>query len=185
MGRGGETRGSGIIRKFAVIVTFLFSAQFTAPQGFTQTEQPVETQGEASGAQVPIPVEQPAYEYYYWPEEDLNNFGLSTMGDGKSGSTLGQDTKRRSNLEVNAPLKSKKRKGENADNLAETEDGQESNEPLYTEPLNEPRAHEPSGKAMYEWQDEDGTIHITNNLGSVPLEYQKDFFESQDPDTGQ
>ena len=157
-----------------------------APQGFTQTGESV---GEASGTEAPIAIEQPAYKYYYWPEEDLNNFSLSTMGDGKSGSTLGQDTKRRSNLEVNPSLKSKKEnyiKSENREEEGEKQEADtESTQPLYIEPADKPRAHGPSGNPIYEWKDEDGTIHITNVLGNVPLEYQKDFFESESGETGQ
>jgi len=167
------------MRKFALIVTFLFSAQFTAAQGFAQSEESADTQGEASGAEAPVVIEQPAYEYYYWPEEDLNNFGLSTMGDGKSGSTLGQDTQRKSNIEVNSSLRSKKENEKMPENGEESEADTKQAKPLYTEPADKPSSHSASGNPIYQWKDEEGNIHVTNELGKVPLEYQKEVLESQ------
>ena len=155
---------------------------FTAPPGFTQTTESGETESQKAIDESPIVIEQPAYEYYYWPEEDLNNFSLSTMGQGKSGSTLGDKSQRTSNIEANSYLKSKKENKENKDNadsLEKTETGKEPSEPLYVEPVDKPRASSPSRKPIYEWKDEDGTLHITNDLGKVPPEYQNQFYESE------
>ncbi len=107
------------------------------------------------------------------------------MGNGKSGSTLGEKTRRTSNIEANAYLKSKKENKENADSEENTEAGTESREPLYVEPVAQPRAHSASEKPIYEWTDENGTLHITNDLGQVPPEYQNQFYESEPQDSGQ
>ena len=83
------------------------------PQVSAHAQEQVETESEEAIEQAPVVIEQPAYEYFYWPEEDLNNFGLSTMGEGKSGSTLGTSSGRTSNIEANEYLRSKKKSATN------------------------------------------------------------------------
>jgi hypothetical protein len=173
------------IKTFTLAV-ILFTVLFTAVPDFAQTTESAETtESQKAIEEAPRVVEQPAYEYYYWPEEDLNNFGLSTMGNGKSGSTLGEKTRRTSNIEANAYFKSRKENNDNAGNEDQPEDSKESNEPTYIEPVAQPRAHSASEKPIYEWTDENGTIHITNDLGQVPPEYQNQFYESEPQDSGQ
>lgn len=166
----------------AIILTFLL----TATVGFTQTTESGESESQEALEQAPKVIEQPAYEYYYWPEEDLNNFDLSTMGSGKSGSTLGDKSKRTSNVEANEYLKSRKEeRQEKTDSKEDTESAKKSSEPLYVEPVEKPLTNSPSGKPIYEWKDENGTLHMTNDLGKVPTEYQNQFFESETQDSGQ
>ncbi len=136
------------------------------------------------GAGAPVVIEQQPYEYYYWPEENLDNFGLSTLGRGQGGSTLGRDLRRKSNLEVNSP---KEPPGEEGDADDESEDT-ESGTMLYppeeaaddSGAINN-EAPEPSPKEseFYEWVDEKGNVHITNNIGDVPLEYQKEIYDGK------
>jgi hypothetical protein len=120
-----------------------------------------------------------------YPYEDLNPFGLSTLGPGDDeynteGSTLGTDLKRKSNIEVNQP---RERKQPEVTNEEETVSGgeesageggeeavevipEESSEVLTPSPLSKT-------SGFYKWVDKDGVLHITDNPGSVPQEYQE------------
>lgn len=168
------------------LIAILFSVLFTATPGFSQTTESGESESQQAIEEAPKVIEQPAYEYYYWPEEDLNNFDLSTMGSGKSGSTLGDKSKRTSNIEANSYLKSQKEnQQEKTDSEEGTESTKKSSEPLYVEPVEKPSAQSPSGNPIYEWKDENGTLHMTNDLGKVPPEYQNQFFESEPEGPGQ
>lgn len=107
------------------------------------------------------------------------------MGEGKSGSTLGDKSKRTSNIEVNSYLKSKREEQQDKPEDTESSDAtKEPSEPQYIEPVEKTNVNTPSGKPIYEWKDENGTLHISNDLGNVPPEYQNQFFESesQEPD---
>ncbi len=121
-----------------------------------------------------------------YPREDLDPFGYSTLG-GTSGlgnredtSTLGTDTRRKSNIEVNKPRERKSLEEETGATEEQTETGFTESEPAselqsigYTSPARK--------GGLYTWKDENGVVHVTNDLGSVPLEYQDQVIkESQD-----
>ena len=108
------------------------------------------------------------------------------MGEGKSGSTLGDKSKRTSNIEVNSYLKSKKEEQQDEPGDIESSDtAKEPSKPRYIEPVEKTKVNTPSGKPIYEWKDENGTLHISNDLGTVPTEYQNQFYESESEGTGQ
>lgn len=122
----------------------------------------------------------------YFPQKDLNNFELSTLGgkglgERKEGSTLGGGTKQKSNAEVNKPKE--KNETEGAAAQAGTESGVETNTATAgtgetsqvnsnesTETLSTP-LNKSSG--LYTWKDRNGVVHVTNNMGSVPAEYRE------------
>lgn len=149
------------------------------PLLIAQAQESGESQSEEAIQEAPVVIQEPAYEYFYWPEEDLNNFGLSTMGEGKSGSTLGTSTGRTSNIEANEYLRNSKE----ARNKAKAQDEMkpESVKPTEQQDIYEApqpaSSKTPSGNPIYEWRDEDGNLHMTNELGKVPPEYQDQFFE--------
>lgn len=173
--------GSSKIR-ITLFFTIFFIAGFHSYTSFGQTAESPETQSEEALEEAPKVIEQPAYEYFYWPEEDLNNFGLSTMGQGKSGSTLGEKSRRTSNVEANAYLKSSKE--DKAETIDNTVPAKKPVEPIYTEPVEKPSAHPASDKPIYEWRDENGTLHMTNDLGKVPPEYQDQIYETINEEPG-
>ena len=181
MNRPHYERRTDILR-YIVCISFI-ALFFPVPDGRSQTNDPSETPGEEAIDQAPKTIEQPAYEYYYWPEEDLNNFGLSTIGEGKSGSTLGDKSKRTSNIEANEYLRSAKENRENTGEQEKEESQNEQAEPLIVEPVERSISGAPSDRPMYEWKDKDGNLHITNDLGKVPQEYQDQVYEARD--TGQ
>jgi hypothetical protein len=112
-----------------------------------------------------------------YPREDLDPFGYSTLGgtsglgDWEDTSTLGTDTKRKSNIEVNKPRERKTVEEVTGATEEQTETG--FTEP---EPDSEPQSigyTSPARKGgLYTWKDENGVVHVTNDLGSVPLKYQ-------------
>jgi hypothetical protein len=146
----------------------------------TGTEESVEENAEIpqGSSQDIVTIEEPAYEYFYWPNEDLNSFGLSSMGSGKSGTTLGTGSQRTSNLEVNPPPKRHQEdKGAEFD-----ETGGDGPIPPGEEYTDAPGAviETPSNPAsdnpIYKWVDDEGNLHITNNLGDVPAEYREELY---------
>ena len=148
--------------------------------GQTQPQEGAESPEQTASEPVVIP-EQP-YEYYYWPEEDLDNFGLSTLGQGQGGSTLGRGLQRKSNIEVNSP-KGPPQAVEDAEGKSGDEDGDTDLFPPEETgddgtAVNEaPPAGPKKESEFYEWVDEKGNVHITNNIGDVPLEYQKEIYD--------
>lgn len=167
-------------------IIFLMSSFVLSPM------EPVLAQTESEGSvkentesQIPqgssediVTIEEPAYEYFYWPNEDLNNFGLSTMGSGKSGTTLGTGSERTSNLEINPPRKLHQGdKGTESDDTGG--DGPIPSGEGYSDmpgAMIETPSNPASGKPIYKWVDDEGNLHITNNLGDVPMEYQEELY---------
>ena len=132
------------------------------------------TQSPSGGSQNPVVLQQqPDFpNYMVYPSEDLNPFGLSTI-DKSSGmdyrddsSTLGVSSKGPSNIEVNTPReKVPQKEGEEA--------GEEEIEDIGLS--SESVSSVSSGKSgkVYTWKDDKGVLHVSNNLGSVPIEYQQ------------
>jgi hypothetical protein len=134
----------------------------------------------AEGSRPQVIGEQP-YKYYYWPEVNLNNFGLSTLGNGQGGNTMGRSLKRKSNLEVNSPQQPEKssRYAEESPGMVFSPEGEDIDSETVIE--EEAPRTPASEKPIYEWVDEQGTLHITNNIGDVPLKYLKDIRKQQEP----
>ena len=107
------------------------------------------------------------------------------MGEGKSGSTLGTRSGRTSNVEANEYLRSKKENREKKEADAEKPQEISPADQPYEEVSETLSTSSPSGKPMYEWRDENGTLHISNDLGNVPPEYQDQLFEAQTESSGE
>ncbi len=159
----------------------------TEPGG-GQTQPEEGAQSSEQTASEPAVIEQQPYEYYYWPEEDLDNFGLSTLGQGQGGSTLGRGLQRKSNIEVNSP-----KEPPQAEEDEEGKSGDESGDTDLFPPdetgdegaaVNESPPAAPKESEFYEWVDEKGNVHITNNIGDVPPEYQKEIYDRKSAPEG-
>jgi hypothetical protein len=108
--------------------------------------------------------------YYYWPDENLNPFGMSSLGNEGGGSTFGKSTERPSNLQVNPPMREQMQDEVQGDDLTKNpaiEDTLRSEEPIS---IGTPSAAVKKGP-IYKWVDDKGVIHVTNDLGSVPPKY--------------
>lgn len=154
----------------AVIVSFEAAAQEAGGEGSGEEAQ----QAAPESAGGPIVIEEQPYEYYYWPDENLNNFGLSSMGQG---TTMGKTPERKSNLEAN-PVKPKPTPA--PEDEEEIPPGESIDAGTAAEP-NAGRQTGASGAAFYKWVDEKGELHITNNVGEVPLEYQQQIYQQEAP----
>jgi len=147
--------------------------------------KPPAAQQPSSGSQETVIIQeesQPPW-FYYWPQENLNPFGMSSLGENsggmgsEAGSTLGTSSRRPSNLEVNPPRRNR-----------QTNDVIPSDEELLVAPPVDAAPDETisnqftgeidsnlspsegSGK-IYQWFDENGVLHVTNELNSVPIQY--------------
>jgi hypothetical protein len=157
---------------------------FPAGPVFAQTgaedsvEENAESQNPQGSSEDIVTIEQPAYEYFYWPNEDLNSFGLSTMGSGKSGTSMGTESERTSNLQVNPP--SKRHQDDKGTEFDEAGgDGPIPSGEEYPDAPGsaiETPSNPVSNNPIYKWVDDDGNLHITNNLGDVPTEYQEEVY---------
>lgn len=174
------------MRAEPVIYIILIAAMFLIPEALAQTQESdppgdrTENETSPDPSEPVIDIEEQPYKYYYWPDEDLNNFGLSSMGSGQGGTTLGRDSERKSNLEINPRGKPEKK---DEQEVSEEEVG--SSETTLSAPTTEetetgsdytsnPASHSP----IFKWVDDEGNIHITNNIGDVPLKYQEDYYKS-------
>lgn len=131
-----------------------------------------ETQAAPGGGGAPVVIEEEPYEYYYWPDEDLDNFGLSSMG---RGTTMGKTPERKSNLEAN-PVKPGPTPA--PEDEEEVPPGESPGAGTAAEP-DAGRQTGASGAAFYKWVDDKGELHITNNIGEVPLEYQRQIYRQE------
>lgn len=135
-------------------------------------------------------------EYIVTPREDLNPYDLSTMEksedmDYREGAgTLGTTDKRSSNVEINEALKQRKKEREKAKqkeeeqkqkkggpeaNVGQPDDGGgvEVSGPSAAGDLSSPGVR----AGLFTWTDENGVLHVTNDLGQVPMEYQVEALE--------
>lgn len=153
----------------AAILSFGTTAQESEGEGGGE-----ETQAVPGGGGAPIVIEEEPYEYYYWPDEDLDNFGLSSMG---RGTTMGETPERKSNLEAN-PVKPRPTPApEEGD---ETPPGESPGAGTAAEP-DAGRQTGASGTHFYKWVDDKGGLHFTNNIGEVPPEYRQQIYRRETP----
>ncbi len=68
-----------------------FAQDGDAGPGVEETLPQEGTQGPEHSAGEPAIVPEEPYKYYYWPEENLDNFGLSTLGSGARGEHSGAE----------------------------------------------------------------------------------------------
>jgi hypothetical protein len=140
-----------------------------APDGGSAGNQPP-----TGGSQQPaiIQGESDAPWYYYWPDENLNPFGMSTLGNDEGGSTLGKSTKRPSNLQVNPPMQEEMPDENNIDDVTNTKNISDEDTLSPQESISVGSPSTPAKKGpMYKWVDDNGVIQVTNDLGSVPTKY--------------
>ncbi len=157
--------------------------QLTSPTS-QMPSQGTQTPPQGTGSQ-PGQIVNPLYPPYF-PPENLDNFGLSTLGnkglgERKQGSTLGVGTKQKTNEELNKP-----REKEGTEGTAEqkgTESGVETNATTAgveeNPQVNPSETNEALSTSMnknsgfYTWKDKNGVVHVTNNIGSIPTEYRE------------
>ncbi|HVY54750.1 MAG TPA: hypothetical protein VHC46_03245, partial [Thermodesulfobacteriota bacterium] len=141
--------------------------------GGEETPAQDSNQSPDGGGGEPQIIRQQPYEYYYWPEQNLDNFGLSTLGQGQGGSTLGRSLNRKSNIEANTPKQPAEDENANNGNSGKSEAETElypPDEPDLTDGsvTGEPPPSVPKESEFYEWVDDKGNVHITNNISDVP-----------------
>lgn len=124
-----------------------------------------------------VPQGQPDFpDYIVAPHDSLNPFGLSTMSGSKdveymdSVGTLGTTTKPPSNIEINKPKEQIPEEGADKSNQGSGDSF------IQADIVNQPPSST-SGKhkreSIYRWTDEQGVLHVTNDLGSVPPKHQE------------
>ncbi len=181
----------------SLVLTKGIGAQGTGDTGgdtSTGTQLPSAEEPQASQAPADFPT------YIVRPQESINPFGKSTMGSGvfekdferEEKSTLGVQNKRRSNVELNQPPpkagqalvdEGEEAAGETGEAVGvgeETEGVEAAEETFGAAPTEEGTTEEASSKSptstrkigsVYRWVDENGVMHFTNNVGSVPEQY--------------
>ena len=162
----------------------IFAAIYTPINSFSQSTTggtgmvSPNAQPQSGGSQTPDVLQgQPDFpDYMVTPRDSLNPFGLSTMSGSKdvdyrdSAGTLGTTTKRPSNIEINRPKEQIPK--ESAD---ESNQGSEDSF-IQADVVNKPPSSTSSKnehERLYRWTDEEGVLHVTNDLGTVPPKYQE------------
>jgi hypothetical protein len=137
------------------------------PDGGSGSNQPP-----TGGSQQPAVIqgESDAPWYYYWPDENLNPFGMSTLGTEGGGSTFGKSTERPSNLQVNPAMQDLQNQ-ENFDNVTNKVPLEDTLSPQESISISAPSSTGAKKGPIYKWVDENGVIQVTNDLGSVPTKY--------------
>lgn len=146
---------------FSLLGDVLSQPKGSAPDGGFAggSQQPALNQGES----------EPPW-YYYWPDENLNPYGMSTLGNEGGGSTFGKTTDKPSNLQVNPPMREQMQNQKNADDVTNNvplEDTLSTERPTSVGSPSAPARKGP----MYKWVDDNGVIQVTNDLSSVPSKY--------------
>lgn len=115
-------------------------------------------------------------DYIVAPRDSLNPFGLSTMSGSKdvdyrdSVGTLGTTTKRPSNIEVNKPKQQTPEEG--AEKTSEGSEDSFNQADIVNQPPSSTSGKHKS-ESIYRWTDDQGVLHVTNDLGSVPPKHQE------------
>ncbi len=120
-------------------------------------------------------------DYIVRPSEDLNPYGLSSLGttteegaiDDAAGSLGNKTSNRPSNLDVNKSIQEKKLKEQEEAKAQEPSNNQpvETIEEEAIEYNSVSNSRPKSSSGMIKWVDDNGVQHITNNVGSVPPQY--------------
>jgi hypothetical protein len=164
-----------LLASLVIIAAFYFSfsgyvlsqSMGSAPDGGSAGSQPP-----TGGSQQPAVVQgesEPPW-YYYWPDENLNPFGMSTLGNEGGGSTFGKSTDRPSNLRVNPPMREQKQYEVESEDLRNNPPVQGAVSPDESISVGSPSTPAKKGP-IYQWVDDKGVKHVTNDIGSVPPEY--------------
>lgn len=157
----------------ALLLTAFLSFETTA-QETGEGRGGEETRAAPGDGGAPVVIEEEPYEYYYWPDENLDNFGLSSMG---RGTTMGETPERKSNLEANPVGPKPTPAPEDGDETPPEESIDDSTAPGG----NAGRQTGASGAAFYKWVDDKGGLHFTNNIGEVPPEYREQIYRRETP----
>jgi len=113
----------------------------------------------ASSQESQEPVQPPWF--YFLPTEDPDNFNYSNLGI----STIrgGNTSQRRSNIEVNKKVEPKEPKdAQSAQKLSTSTDVH------IDDTANSFDSRPASSSNIYKWVDDQGVVHITNYIGSIP-----------------
>lgn len=119
-------------------------------------------------------------DYIVRPSEDLNPYGLSSLGttteegaiNDAAGSLGSRTSNRPSNLEVNKSIQDKKLKEQQEAKAQEVDQKQLKTIQEEAIEYNDVSSSKPKNRSgMIKWVDENGVQHISNNVGSVPSQY--------------
>lgn len=121
-------------------------------------------------------------DYIVRPSEDLNPYGLSSLGTSTeegaindAAGSLGSSTSNRpSNIDVNKSIADKKAQKAEEEKAAQAKREQAQSGIIEEEVVeyNKLSGSRVKGSSnMIKWVDNKGIVHITNNIGSVPPEY--------------
>lgn len=168
-----------------VILTVLISFTFYS---YSQT---------TGGGQTPPPQSAPQPsdypDYIVKPSEDLNPYGLSSIGESTTGNeyregagTLGTTQKRPSNIDVNKQMQEKQKEQKEASmeqsgEESTPETGIDYDTAYPSEKYTDVRSS-PVKTKIYSWTDDQGVKHVTNDLGSVPPQYMDQVKEQLEKD---
>lgn len=189
-----------MLRLLSLITAITTICFFMSGSALSQTTEgntggnPPAAQPPSSGSQEPVVIQEDSEPpwYYYWPQENLNPFGMSSLGENsggmgsEAGSTLGTRSRRPSNLEVNPPRRNR-----------QTNDVIPSDEELLVAPPVNATHDETIGNQftgeidsnlspsegsgeIYQWFDENGILHVTNELTSVPPQFRDEAIEDSE-----
>lgn len=121
-------------------------------------------------------------DYIVRPSEDLNPYGLSSLGttteegaiDDAAGSLGTTTSNRPSNRDVNKAIADKKAQEAEKEKANQSERSQDQTEVIEEEEIDyrDVSSSRVKGSSnMIKWVDDKGVVHITNNVGSVPPQY--------------
>jgi len=136
--------------------------------------------GASAAPSAPTPPDFPSYIVY--PTENLNPYGLSDMrpstesGNVNGVGTLGQTIKRKSNIEINAPKEESVEQKDDNDQENSGNLSTENQQLFEQQPDFSPKVPRSSGR-VFTWMDDNGMLHVTNDLGTIPPEHQKQVLE--------
>ena len=166
-----------IIFLSVLTVAISYSTSYSQTTGTGQVQTP-----QTNPAQFPS--------YIVKPSEDLNPYGLSSIGESteknyRDGSgTLGTTTSNRpSNAEIKKAKEERKKQKQGAkEESVETKETSASKSNTGSSNYRSNSSNTTTSKVgktqLIKWTDENGVVHISNNMGAIPQKYRKQL-ESQ------
>lgn len=171
-----------LIALFLMNTELLWSQTAPAPA-------PAGPAGGGAAGQAPSPADFP--QYIVTPRDDLDNYDYSNMnksnfnGNRKDLSNFDKTNVKQNNVDVNAELQKMEEERKKASMPKEGDEAANTTEPDMNVDQSDTASQgseyvQPNKKiSLYKWYDDDGILHVTDDFGSIPPEYQENAFKSE------
>lgn len=175
-----------------ILLSFLALFVFNTELLWSQNAPAGPSGAGASGGQAPsVPSPGDFPQYIVTPREDLDNYEYSNMhntnfeGNRENLGNFGKPNVQQNNVEINAELQKMEEERKKSTMPIEGEDAaagfpeDSGAEQPAAGPIDGEYVQPTQKISLYRWYDSDGILHVTDDFGSIPPEYQDSAFKGE------